>query len=200
MALGGQLDSGTQIDGGTDNTTIGNVGDRLKVDASAGTPVPSTNVVYKQIMLLSGSAFNMKVNGSSTPVNFDFTPASGETWFLERISCVFGDPGTPDFNEFGSLGAALTNGCDLLVRSKGTEYTISNIKENMGLQLAFSENNYYPTNLGWFNEVDMFSGSMLFGQPIVLQNSTSDYIRLKVRDNLTGVLFMSMSVKCWRTI
>ena len=32
MGIGGQLDSGTQIDGATDNTAIGNVGDRLKVD------------------------------------------------------------------------------------------------------------------------------------------------------------------------
>lgn len=34
MGMSGQLDSGMQIDGATDNTAVGNVGDRLKVDIS----------------------------------------------------------------------------------------------------------------------------------------------------------------------
>ncbi len=188
------------IKGGTDSTTIGNVADRLKVDTAIGTPVPTTNVIYKHAMLLNGSSFNMNANGSVTPVNFDFTPATGETWFLERIVCTLGDPGTPDFNEFASLGAALTNGCDLLIRSNGVEYTIDNFKQNMGVHTAFAEHNYYPTNLGWLNEVDMFSGVMAFDKPIALTNATSDYVRLKVRDNLTNILFFTMSVKVWRTI
>ena len=33
-SLNGQLDGGTQIDGGTDNTTIGNTDDRLRVEAT----------------------------------------------------------------------------------------------------------------------------------------------------------------------
>lgn len=34
MGMSGQLDTGTQIDGGTDNTAIGNTGDRLRVEAT----------------------------------------------------------------------------------------------------------------------------------------------------------------------
>lgn len=190
-----------RIEGATDSTQIGNVGNRLKVDAlSSVSPVPSANVIYKQVMLLNGSVFNANVNGSVTPVNYDFTPSSGEIWYLDKVSCILGDPGTPDFSEFASLGSALTNGCDLLVRSGGTEYNICNIKENAGMQLAFSEHNYFPTNLGWLNEVDMFSGTMQFSPPIKLDNTTSDYIRFRIRDNLTGVLFLVLSIKAWRVI
>lgn len=34
MGMSGQIDKGMQIDGATDNTAIGNVGDRLKVDVA----------------------------------------------------------------------------------------------------------------------------------------------------------------------
>lgn len=59
MGLHGQLDTGTHIDGGTDNTTIGNVGDRLKVDAvvttNGGAPSSfSKKLRYRDLNVANG--------------------------------------------------------------------------------------------------------------------------------------------------
>lgn len=51
MGLNGQLDTGMQIDGATDNTAIGNVGDRLKVDITGA--ATTTDVEYPTFVVFA---------------------------------------------------------------------------------------------------------------------------------------------------
>lgn len=178
---------------------IGNTGDKLKVDAvSDGIPVkPFNNIVYKVTKLLNGSSDELSINGSVTPVNFDFTPASGETWYLEAIHLFLQDNGTTLADRFGSA-TALTNGLQILVKTLGTEYEIANVQHNMDLNLVFKESTTIPNTSGLFETSDIYIGQLRFAIPIILKNANSDYVRAKVRDNLTDADFIKMRAKVWR--
>lgn len=174
---------------------------RLSVDAlSSVVPIPGSSVVYMSAKLLNGSSDSMTVNGSSVNVNFDFTPASSETWYVENISVFLQDNGATLPTNFGSLSGALANGIDILIRSGGTEYTIANIKTNMDLDLVFKESPQIPGTSGLFESSDIYIGTIHFSVPIKVQNSTSDYVRMKVRDNLSGLDQLKARTKVWRAI
>lgn len=187
------------LEGATDGTRIGNTGDRLKVESGL-TADPTDIAIYKSTLLLNGSTSNMNVNGSVTPVNFDFSPSSGETWFLNSITILIADPGTPDINEFGAIGSTLTNGVDFLIRSNGTEYTIANFKNNAEITTFCSHTRNWDGALGWLNEVDALTGSIYFKYPMTVKYSTSDYIRFKIRDNLTNISYFYANALMYRKI
>lgn len=163
-------------------------------------PSPAGVIVYKAGMLLNGSSGAQNVNGSGTPVDFDFTPGSGETWYLESLGFLIVDGTTPDPNEYGSLGSALTNGLQILMRVNGTEYEFTNIQINAHLTTLFTQSGSPLTSLGWLNDADSFFGGLNFQQPIRLTNSTGDYVRFRVRDNLTGISHQYATYKAWRTV
>lgn len=194
------------IQGATDGTDIGNVGDRLKVDASLTsggiTLVPSSIIVHSDDYVKNAGSSAMNVNGSVTAQNFDYSPASSTTVYVDAIGLVISDPGTPDFVDFGSI-TALTNGLQLKVRTNGTEYTFCNLQNNTDISLHFGGSYAYVPGLGqlgWLNETDFFLGFMTFRNALTLKNSTSDYIRFTVRDNLTAVDRLQALVKAWRVI
>ena len=179
------------IEGGTDGTSIGNDGDSLKVTSTPpanGTPIdpiPNRNVAHKKIGLLNGSSKDMIVDGSTTTVNFDFTPGAGETWYVQDIIFMMvidtNNAGPNDFEE----GAALTNGIEVEVKSKGNVYTIANMKDNAEVIATFHDN--FSLSSDVFVHQSAFHGSIHFenNKEMVIQNSTSDYVRIKIQDNLT---------------
>ena len=84
----------TSIDDGADNGNVADVTSqrRLKVDAALSA-IPTTPVEYKIVALEDAGSELMNVNGSVTPVEFDFVPATNETWYLERITFIINDNG-----------------------------------------------------------------------------------------------------------
>lgn len=190
----------TLLKGATDETQIGNEADRLRVTTNIH-PVPARSVIYSERKLMNGSSAEMAVNGSSTAQNFSFTPAGGEVWYFEAISLLIIDTGVTDFDEFGSLGSQLTNGLQLLVRSGGTEYEVGNFRNNAELSLCFAEHGYTPDSTSaWLDENDMFMGMKTWRVPMTLDGDQGDYIRLRVRDNLTGLNTLRSTVRVWREI
>lgn len=153
--------------------------------------------IWKSQPLMNGSSHNMNVNGSVTPVNFSFTPGSGEIWYVHAVSLVLNDNGTNGPNKFGAL-TALTNGVQMQVQSKGVTQDICNIKDNLDLAMCYFENRVAHGTVGFFETADVFTGSLSFNPQMILQNSTSDYIRIRIRDNLTGVDFMRACVHVWK--
>lgn len=149
--------------------------------------------------MLNGASDNLIVNGSVTPVNFDFTPASGETWYLEGLQLVFSDSAAQTPAEFANL-TALTNGVDVLVRTNGTEYTLTNLKNNSQVLQFFHDNKIIHLGSSNFFNVDGFTGDIHFPIPMTLQNSTSDYVRVQIRDNLTGMDYFTIRVTLWRVV
>jgi hypothetical protein len=197
-AGGGDLDNVKEISGATDGTKIGNVSDSLKVVGSFS-PVPQTQAVYRSQRLLNGSSELMNVNGSVTPVNFDFTPASNETWYLEAINLFFWDSGTTSPTNFGGL-AALTNGVQVIIKANGTEYTYCNLQNNMHLGINFPMHRTIPATSGFYENSDIYIGTVVFQVPVRLTQSTADFVRFRVRDNITGLDQFRATALAWRTL
>lgn len=183
------------LKGGTDNTPIGNIGDRLKVEAELSN-ISSNNVIYQPKALLNGASRTMNVNGSVTPQNFLYTVPSNTTYYLESISIIISDNGTPTAAKFGDL-AALTNGFRLQIKSNGTTYDIYNFKTNGELTLVFNSM-FTPPSAGWLNDTDLMVGTLRFNRPIKLV--ASDFVQFTVRDNLSGLNDLVSSINLWRTI
>lgn len=204
----GSYDGDDTVVKGDDGTTTGvkitatTDGSKKRLDVSTSmSPVPASRVMYRYVPLLNASSPLMTVNGTSgAPVNFSFTPAASETWYLERLIIMLVDPGDNIPTTYGAL-AALTNGTRILVRSNGTEYEIANLQNNAQLYMCFAEDgNKIVENGGLFDDVDSYQGALSFKVPIAIANSTSDYIRAAVRDNLTGLQYHSVGAVIWRTI
>lgn len=175
---------------------------RLKVDSEVSlSPAPKDNVIHKAGWLLNGSSSAMNVDGSSSNVSFTFTPSSGEAWYLTDLFFLIFDPSSMNVNEFGSANA-LTNGIDLLIKSSGTEYLYSNLKNNTDINLAFNTTTTIDSgaSTGFYNDGEWYSGSKRFDVPIRLANSTGDYINFKVKDNLTSIEYLKAGFHAWRII
>lgn len=198
IASGGDLDNAGGVEG-SDGTRIGNVGDRLKVD-SAPTFIPQTNVIYAIDHLQNSGSQLMPVNGSVTPVNFDFSPGSGETWYLESLILFLLDSGTTSQNNFGAISGNLAKGLQILIRSGGVEYTVANIKDNTDIIKVFPHGPIIPPTSGFIEMSDAYKGCLEFKNPIRIANATSDYVRVKVRDNLTAIDQLEVMYKAWRAI
>jgi len=198
MGLSGQLEKSLGITGGTDQTDIGNVGDRLKVD-SAAVVVPQTDLIYRVVSLqrTSDNQKAMNVDGSTTTQHFDFVPGSGETWYIEEITIFIIDQGPTTATNFGAI-SALTNGCILLITSSGIDYTIFNdLKNNTDFLLYFGNYPYVTPVVGFMEQSDTYKGTLQFNYPAQI-SGTGDKVRFSVRDNLSSIDNFQMSVKMWR--
>lgn len=182
---------------GPDEVEIGNVDDSLK---GILRPDLSKDVMYKITPLHNAGVKNMNVNGSVTPVNFDFSPDTGETWYLDCLKIFFADSGTTSVTNFGAI-AALTNGLQLVVRSNGTEYTvIDSVKNNREITCYFGESPLITPTSGFIETADVYNGAIFFTPPITLKNSTGDYVRMRVRDNLSSIDYLESCIKLWRLL
>lgn len=160
------------------------------------------DVIYQSPFLLNSGSEDMNVDGSVTPLNFDFAPSLGETFFVKSLTFLILDTGTTDPGDFGAITGALTNGLQFLIRSSGTEYEITNLKTNADIEVSLIQGiGSLPGNpAGWMNNLDWRSGKIEFNIPIRLDGDTSDYVRFKVRDDLTGIGQMCAAILIFRKI
>lgn len=182
----------TAIKGGTDGTHIGNIGDRLKV-------VDHKDVMYFFTKLLNSGSAIMSVDGSATPVYFTYAPASNEVAYLECILFDIQDSGTTTYDKFGAI-TALTNGISILIKSKGTEYTFANFKNNETILMLFNDHGVITPTSGFIEQSDTYRGSVHFMQHIRLDGAQGDYIKFKINDNLTTIDHMDACIRYWREI
>jgi len=200
-------DNSLQIDAEGDGYTKAKVWDgtneaevtannRLKVEANISA-LPATPVEYKIVKLLNGSSPDMDVNGSSTPVEFDYTPDTDEVWYVERITFVLEDTGSPEPDDFGTISGPLSNGCLLEVQSNGNTIELANVTSNLEIVQSFANESYGDSN-GILGSGASYKGSILFRNPFIIQDSTSDFIRMTIRDNITGLNFQQVSILLWR--
>lgn len=162
---------------------------RLKVDANISTASEGITIAnrpgkYFNTFLTNGGSPYLNVDGSSTPVNFNAAPPSGKRWYVTTISISIEDAAI-QFNKFGGI-TALTNGVDFKVKEGGaSELTLGNFKRNgdvyvfatnVRLESAASDILVIHSNI-WDNA----------GTTWKLDNSLSEYIRLTVNDDLTGL-------------
>jgi hypothetical protein len=158
------------------------------------------NSAYKTTYLLNGASNAMNVNGSLiTPVTFTYTPTN-PIEYVESLNTLFLDNGVNNIDTFGVL-AQLANGVLIDVQSNGVLYTLATIRNNGDMILFFSDFfSYSPTTSGFLNNSDVLIAKSEFKNNIVLFTSTSDFVRVRIRDNLTGLDFFRMNVKTWTEV
>lgn len=143
---------------------------------------------------LNGSTKNMNVNGATTPVVYQFA-ASGDV-AVTSLSILVSDPGTSAFSSFGSM-SALTNGVLIETDISSTSRTLFNLKDNLDIIHAFYRNQFgngatdtLGAAIGFGDTADVFVGFLILTRPYILANG--DVIRATVRDNLTGISFLTI--------
>jgi len=142
----------------------------------------------------------MNIDGSVTPVLFEFRPGPTEIFIVEYISLLVIDPGTFLATEFGSLGIALTNG--LLVRGQqdGAPHEITNLTTNADILQCFggslgSTGVGSGSNQGVFGTSDWLGGRYELRDEFVLFGDKDDFILIEVRDDLSDANFVQSSFR-----
>jgi hypothetical protein len=152
--------------------------------------------VYKKVYLLNGASEAMNVNGSVTPVTFAFAPPANEIWALEGLMLLITD--NANFGA-GQLGAvAVTNGLVFEIQTKGVAQQLFNLLTNEELY-TLMDTNFSQTQTGLFGSNRLHSSKVHFDHRITLNGALGDYIRVRVRDNLTGLTELNVTAKLWRT-
>jgi len=166
---------------------------RLSVNANVQFP----EAEYQIVNVLNAGSKTMNVNGTlGAPVNFLFTPA-GQTFYLETLSIFLSDNANFSPTGFGAI-AALTNGILVEYQSKGVLYTLCTIRDNADIFNVFSEPNFSQSIAGLLSTAAYLTGNRKLQQRIALDPAFGDFVRVRVRDNLTGLTALSMRVSAWR--
>lgn len=127
---------------------------------------------------------NMKVDGSSSSVEFTYAPGSNEEKAVYEIQLLITTDTTNCDNSSFLGGSKLTNGCKLEVRSEGTLYTLATFQQTEDLFEV-------PGLAGSVVAEHDFQGLQDLIQiswplpGILLQNSESDYVKMTIQDDLT---------------
>lgn len=171
-------------------------------DQSTIPVVVGINPVYQQITLVNGASEIMAVAGTlAVPVDFTYTVPAGVTNFLHEISMFIQHNGTADPQDFGAIAPELVNGVLIQVQSLGTLVDLATLKNNMHLGMVFSAfPQMVPTTSGWYNNSDTYAGSVLFDVPTRMQNSSGDFVRVRIRDNIAALNNFRMNIKISRRL
>jgi len=198
------------IRGNTDDTFIGNIGDRLKVTHSAA-PGSGTSVIpAEMIMHLPeyledvGNNREMDVDGTIAKV-FDFTPGASELWYLDFLKMLIVDPGSMDLDDFGSIPGPLTNGVLIEIKANGILHAPFNLTDNIDLDNFFGSNarggmDSSDDDETFLDEGDQYKGIKLFHPVITLDGDQGDFVKATVRDDLRDLKAFNMILHKWKQI
>jgi hypothetical protein len=162
-------------------------------------PKPSIAIVPYIKHLLNGSSWDQTVDGSSTPVNFDYAPSAGEVFYIEHIIFGLDDTGGADSEKYGAR-TALTNGTQLIFKLDGTEYIASTMKNNGDILLTFNFSIGFFENGSFGAFTNGFAAKFQMATNITLNGDDGDLVRIKVRDDLTGLTFQRAACQVWRQL
>jgi len=137
---------------------------------------------YGSPYLLNGGSDSMKVDGSGSPIDFEYEITGSSSAKLYRSFIDLSD-GAQNFNpdNFGAL-TALTNGVDIIVVKDGFEIIIENWKTNMDISMTMYDFTS-PFKLGAY--IGRWTIGKDVGSPLTL--FPGDKIIVRIKDDLTGL-------------
>lgn len=182
-----------KIKGGSDGTKIGNVGDAIRVyNVNEGELADQS---YVDAALENGGSNDMRVDGSTTAVDFTFAPTGSQIVRIEYLSLIVQDNGNSSLDTFGAISGGLTNGMQVTYQSAGVEYDLMNCQDNADLLLHFIDGAGSGSGGGFAANSDFFYGAARFKAPIRLQATEGDFVRVRVRDDLTSLNRMNAIIR-----
>lgn len=185
------------IGSGTDGTAIGNIGDRLKFQKY---PAPTNKVIYKTEPFLSAGSKDMTVDGSVTPVVFSTAPGTGETWYVQAMNLFIHADGTNRYQDFGSIVGGLTNGLLIEQVIDSTNYELAVIDDNSEIVEHWTYGNLRGIPNSFITQFNFFAGRLEFKHPITLVQADGDKLQTTVRDDLTDLNKLEISIDAYRIL
>lgn len=158
--------------------------------------IPSANAFSVNAKIIRGD-ISMDVNGSITPIDFIFKPYN--TVYLINICAAIitmqHGINVPDDGKFGGI-PQLTNGL-YFRQANGKRINLGSYKNNADFRQRGAKVDYsqkapagsYGTNIDF-----TLNDRSRFGQVICIDPMDNDYIFARVRDNLTGLDDMNISL------
>lgn len=141
------------------------------------------------------------VDGSSTAVRFKYVPEKGERAVINRMIIHYGDTANWSADEFGNLGAALTNGLLIQVLNQNTDNVVVDLLDGIPVKT-----NSHWSRVCYDVELDSFGSGLDFlkarwtfsksGRPVAL--SDENYASVTVQDNLTGLDELTFMLQGYR--
>ena len=155
-----------------------------------GDPVsfPSVSESIKNAFVLNGTSSSLLVDGSTTPVVFEYTPDPAHDVSIQEIKfTVAANSITFGSDAFGSRAGPLPNGLLLEAIVESGTITLYNFMQNESF-VNFSS----PGGFLWVvSSKDMMTSDYLIGGGLILRAGSADRIRVTVRDDLSsaGIYF-----------
>jgi len=163
-------------------------------------PIPSVPIIPRIKFLLDGASDDMSVDGSVTPVDFEFAPGPGEVFYLEFITFGLDDTGNTDPDKYGAIAGGLTNGTQVILDQNTTEYEIVNLQNNGDIITSFNFAVAQFESGGFGNFSKGFVAKMVFATNITLKGDDNDKVIVRVRDDLSGLTWHRSSIQIWEEL
>jgi hypothetical protein len=146
---------------------------------------------YKSPYLENTGSQDLRVDGSTTPVDFIYTIAglTSAKWIRSFVDLQDGAQNFDPAN-FGAISNGLTNGVDIIVEKDGVEYVIENWKTNMDISMTMYDFSS-PFKIGAY--VGRWTIASDLGTPVTL--FPNDKIIIRINDNLTALDAFRFRVK-----
>ena len=192
-----------RIDDGLDSRkklSIGNDND-ARVSAT-GIPTDTENTTLKPFVKLfenSAGTTDMRVDGSTTPVDFYINSSPDGNRYIQTLSFTIADAGA-SLNEFGGI-TALTNGCDLIYQDSqvGDVIIATGLKSNFDFVQICNFNPSFGSGTASFLASNVVGASeafvpvlditdvfgMIYG--LKIPRDTSKKLILRVNDDVTAI-------------
>ena len=154
-------------------------------------------LIFRAAMTTSAGASDMKVDGSSTNVQFSINADVNDDIYITSLSFVISDA-SATFNKFGNL-TALTNGCEFFYETTEGKVVIHDaLKSNFDFVRLCNGNPPFGDGASAFRAGNVSGNSeaylpvfdtRVFGFPwgIRLRAGTEQKIVLTIKDDCTGV-------------
>jgi len=135
---------------------------------------------------------DMLVNGSGTPVEFEFRPMTGEQFYIEYVTIllIMNSLDTSVGAGFAGNLTPLANGLLLHGQQNGNVSEVTNLRTNMDVFQCFFGGTGTAgsgSNQGFFDTGKWIGGRYVFRTPFFLDGTKGDFISFRVRDNLLAV-------------
>lgn len=161
---------------------------------------PPDKVAHLVKKLTNGSSSDMAVNGSTTNVTFDAGPGAGIIWYIFEIGFSIDDSGNNTLGSFGAIATGLTNGLTINQVINSTTYEFTVIKNNLDIVETFTDHYIRGVANSFLNSTNFFSGKVELREPVTLVGDDGDTIDTIVKDNLTGVNVLEMTIEGYKVV
>jgi hypothetical protein len=157
-------------------------------------PIPGDKLVHFSEHLLNSSSKDMAVDGSTVNVEFSSGPGTGVIWYINEIGLSIDDNGNNTPSTFGAI-SGLTNGVLIEQQISSTDYEFDNLVTNLDIIAGFTDHFLRGQSNAYLNSANFFSGKVELRQAITLVGDDSDIIKALVRDDLTGLNILEMTIE-----